>query len=118
MVGEAKKLADLERVARLISERELRQFSALSNHVNASRKHVGDLRNLLEQSYRSDIPLSVAEARIANAQAGRAARELLRAEHDLSQMMPGFERARQKAARAFGRAEALRELSRKGADRE
>lgn len=117
MVAGGKKLADLERVARLISERELRQFSSLNNHVNATRKHVGNLRNLLEQSYRSDVPLSVAEARIANAQAGRAARELVRAERELDQMMPGFERARKKAALAFGRAEALRELSRENPGR-
>ena len=53
----------------------------------------------------------MAEARIANAQAGRSARELHQAETELARMQPRFEAARRDAAREFGRAEVLLNLS-------
>ena len=60
---------------------------------------------------RSTAPLSVAEARIANAQAGRSARELHQAEAEVARMLPRFDAARRDAAREFGRAEVLLNLS-------
>ncbi|RMC33314.1 hypothetical protein [Paracoccus alkanivorans] len=111
MVNDAGKLAALERIARLKAERELRKFAAFNQHMTAARQRVEQLRNTLEQSYRSDSPLSLPEARVANAQAGRAARELRMADLELARMTPGFEQARRVAAREFGRAEALRELA-------
>ena len=62
-------------------------------------------------SQRSTAPLSVAEARIANAQAGRSARELNQAETEVARMQPRFDAARRDAAREFGRAEVLLNLS-------
>ena len=100
------KLAQLERIARIKAERELKRFAAFSLHMTQAQNHVGAMRTALDQSYRSTAPLSVAEARIANAQAGRSARELHQAEAEVARMLPRFD-----AAREFGRAEVLLTLS-------
>lgn len=111
MVKQAQQLAALERIARLKAERELKKFAAFSQHMIAARQRVEALEAALEQSYRSVAPLTVAEARMANAQAGRSARELRKADLELNRMKPRFEQARRDAAREFGRAEVLLGLS-------
>lgn len=111
MVGPQALLA-LGQIARLKAEQELKKLAAFRGHVLAAHQRADASRAAMTQSYTAAAPLSVAEARMANAQAGRAARELARAEHDLRQMQPRFELLRGQAAREFGRAEALNELSR------
>lgn len=113
MVDRAKQLAALERIARLKADRELKKFAAFSEHVTVARREVEAAETALAQSYSCTAPLSVAEARMANAQAARLARDLRRADRALAKMMPRFEQARAEAARKFGRAEALLELARK-----
>lgn len=113
MVTDRQMLAALERLARLKAERELQKFAAFSLHMTAARQRVDALQAALDQSYRSTAPLGLSEARMANAQAGRAARELRRADVELSRLKPRFEAARQDAAREFGRAEVLLELARR-----
>ena len=105
------KLAKLERIARIKAERELKRFAAFSLHMTQAQNHADAMRTALDQSYRSTAPLSVAEARIANAQAGRSARELHQAEAEVARMQPRFDAARRDAAREFGRAEVLLNLS-------
>ncbi|WP_295044342.1 hypothetical protein [uncultured Paracoccus sp.] len=105
------KLAQLERIARIKAERELKRFAAFSLHMKQAQTRVDAMRTALDQSYRSTAPLSVAEARIANAQAGRSARELHQAEAEVARMQPRFDAARRDAAREFGRAEVLLNLS-------
>lgn len=112
MVTEARKLALLERIARIKAERELKKFAAFSGHMTLARRKVDSLQAALRQCYASGAPLSVAEARIASAQAARSARELNRAVGDLERMTPRFEKARAEAAKEFGRAEVLLELAR------
>lgn len=103
-------LGKLERVARLKSDLEMRRFSAFRAHLMAARARVAHLEDEHETVYRSDNPFSVAEARLTNALAGETSRALIRAEGELSRMLPGFEKARQSAVHAFGRAEALKDL--------
>lgn len=105
------KLAQLERIARIKAERELKRFAAFSVHMTQAQTRADAMRTALDQSYRSTAPLSVAEARIANAQAGRSARELHQAEAEVARMQPRFDAARRDAAREFGRAEVLLNLS-------
>lgn len=111
MVKKAQELKRLEQVARLKAELELKKFAAFSAHVTAARERVEGARVALIQCYDAVAPLGVAEARAANAQAGRSARDIARAEAELARMMPRFDVARQAAAREFGRAEALYDLS-------
>ncbi len=111
MSRQSDKLAQLERIARLKAERELKRFAAFNLHMKQAQTHAAAMRTALDQSYRSTAPLSVAEARIANAQAGRSARELHQAESEIARMQPRFEAARRDAAREFGRAEVLLNLS-------
>lgn len=106
-----RKISELERLARLRADRELKKYAAFRAHVEAAQKVVSSARKAMEQSYRSTAPLTVSEARMANAQAGRSARDLRRAEMELQRMKPRFEQARLAAAREFGRAEALRDLA-------
>ncbi|WP_410216407.1 hypothetical protein [Paracoccus sp. (in: a-proteobacteria)] len=107
MVDKVKQLAQLERIARLKAERQLKSFAAFNAHMTAARQTVTGLQATLAQSYASTAPLGITEARSANAQAGRAARELRHADMELKRLQPRFEIARQQAAREFGRAEAL-----------
>ena len=111
MVRNSDKLAMLERIARIRAERELKRFAAFSLHMAQARNTAEAMRTALQQSYSSTAPLSVAEARIANAQAGRSARDLRQAESEVARMLPRFEAARRDAAREFGRAEVLLNLS-------
>lgn len=111
MAKDSDKLAQLERIARLKAERELKRFAAFSLHMKQAQHRADAMRTALDQSYRSTAPLSVAEARIANAQAGRSARELNQAEIEVARMQPRFDAARRDAAREFGRAEVLLNLS-------
>ena len=112
MVTQNDRLAALERIARIKAERELKKFAAFSQRMAHARQRADALRAALDQCYRSTAPLGVAEARMANAQAGRSARELTRADRELADLEPRFEAARQVAAREFGRAEGLLSLSR------
>lgn len=104
-------IARLEKVARLKAEIELKRFAAFSAHVTAARDRIDGLQVALMQSYQSAAPLTVPEARMANAQAARSAREITRAEAELARMMPRFNAARAAAAREFGRAAVLDDLS-------
>lgn len=115
MVTGSSRLAALERIARMKAERELKQFGAFNAHMAAARQHAEAMQAALEQCYRSVAPLNVAEARMANAQAGRAARDLRRADQEISRMKPRFDAARQQAIREFGRARVLLELARREA---
>lgn len=111
-------LIALERIARLKAERELKKFGAFRQHMAMAQGQCDAMRNALQQSYDSSSPLTLSEARMANAQAGRSARELARAQQELARMRPRFEQARQDAAREFGRAEVLLDLARRGEGRE
>ena len=111
MVTQREKLSQLRRLAQLKSDLELKRFSAFSNNVNAARSRIDDCENAIAQCYASSAPLSLSDGRVASAQAGEAARDAGRARDDLERMLPRFELARQRAAREFGRAEALRLLA-------
>ena len=116
MVDRIGQLRQLERIARIKAERQLQEFAAFNAHMTAARGHVAALESALSQSYDSAAPLSLPEARTANAQAGRAARELRRADAEMERLLPRFEIARLQAARAFGRAEALLGMARDAAE--
>lgn len=117
MVDRIRQLVLLERIARLKAERQLKSFAVFNSYMVQARLRVEALQAALAQSYDSTAPLSVPEARIANAQAGRAARELRHADHELQRLMPRFQIARRQAAQEFGRAEALLSLGRSEAQR-
>lgn len=115
MVTRTKALSELERIARLKAERELGKFAAINKHMSVARQRVASTRQMLEQSYRNQAPLSLSDARMETALAGRAARELWLAEHEAERLKPVFERMRRAAAQEFGRAEVLKELARREA---
>ncbi|MDN5569258.1 MAG: hypothetical protein L0G27_11040 [Paracoccus sp. (in: a-proteobacteria)] len=113
MVDTIKQLAQLEAIARIRAERQLKTFAAFAAHMTAVHQRAEALRTSLAQSYASTAPLTIPEARTANAQAGRAARELRHADQELQRLQPRFDAARKLAATEFGRAEALLGLGHK-----
>ncbi|WP_282601871.1 hypothetical protein [Paracoccus sp. PARArs4] len=117
MVTRLDQLDQLERIARIRAERQLTAYAAFAAHVHAAQDRIGAARESLRQSYDSTAPLNVPEARTANAQAGRAAREVAHADQELRRILPRFEAVRQQAAREFGRAEVLARLARDEAAR-
>ena len=99
-----------ERLARLKSDIEMRRFSAFRQTVEAARLRIAAVEQDLQRLYDTETDFSVSEARLANAIAQELSRALLKAERDLQQMLPGFEAARIRAQREFGRAEVLKTL--------
>lgn len=104
---EADKLQKLEQIARLKADLELKKFAAFNSHVTAAQTRIDSLQIALTQCYDATAPLTLDEARMANAQAARSARQIVQAKAELARMMPRFEVARQAASRQFGRAEVL-----------
>lgn len=111
MVKTSDKLAQLTRLAELKSELELRRFAAFSSSVAAVRQRIEAAEAVVAGCYAAAAPMSLAEARIASAEAGAATRRADQARRELQQILPRFDLARQRAAREFGRAAALRGLS-------
>lgn len=107
-----KALAQLQHLARLRSDLEMRRFSAYRASVAAARDRIGQIEDELQQLYEVPEAFSISGARLTNALAGDKTRALHREESELQRMLPGFETARQAAMREFGRAEVLRELRR------
>ncbi|MDF3852712.1 hypothetical protein ACDP63_12965 [Paracoccus sp. P2] len=103
-------LAGLERIARLKADMEMRRLAAFRAHVEAIRHQIDRLEAELQAIYRTDQPFSVAEARLTNLLARERSRALLAAEEELARILPGYEQARQAAAREFGRGEAVQAL--------
>lgn len=110
MVDRIDKLAQLQHLARIKAEQELKRLAAFSAHIDVANLRVAATRTALQQSYRDNAPLGIAEARMANAQAARAARELAAAERELARLRPTHEKMRAEAAKEFGRAEVLAQL--------
>lgn len=111
MVTKQDQLRALEQIARIKADLELKKFAAFSQHMIQAQRRADALQAALTQSYHSKAPLGLAEARMANVQAGRSARELRQAERDILRLKPKFEAARKDAAREFGRAEVLLSLA-------
>lgn len=105
-------LAQLERLARLKADRELRRYSAFRAQSDAMQRQIDDAR--AELSAAAATPLTDAPSGWAatTALVGYHAGQLHRAEDSLDRLRPGLDAARTTAARAFGRAEALAELRR------
>lgn len=113
MVNDAAKLALLGKIAQLKADLELKKLAAFNQHVAAARNKVAGLEDDLQTCYRATAPLNVPELRSANAQAGRAARELRHADAELKRLLPRYASMRQLAVREFGRASAISDLTKK-----
>lgn len=110
MVARDKDLAQLQQIARLKADRELKKFAAFRQHYDRAQQRIDGLQDDLARTYASQAPFTIAEARLANLQAARLARDLTQAAGELRQMQPKFDAARLAAAREFGRAEVLKSL--------
>ncbi|WBU56734.1 hypothetical protein [Paracoccus sediminicola] len=108
---QTERLKRLAKLAEIRSDAELKRFSAFRTHMDmlVARKAAAEAR--LSASFAQPKAFSIAEARLANAEAGRLAREMAALDAEMARMRPGFEAARQKAVQEFGRVQALTKLA-------
>lgn len=108
---------DLKRVRQLVdlaqmrSDAEMKRFSAFRAHVERMAAQRADCQGRIDAIYRADAPFSVAEARLANAESGRLGRAILQADAEIARLKPGYDAARQRAVREFGRVQVLKQLA-------
>lgn len=111
-------LAQLQHLARLRADRELRKFSSFRQHMTGLEARIQTLEGEVLAGYPAEGAFSLAEARRSHAMTRAAAQDLRRCEEELIALRPRFELARQQAVREFGRAEVLAHLrTRAAADR-
>lgn len=109
-----KKIQMLTRLAKLADMRadiELKRFAAFRNHVDAVGRQLTEHQNRLGHLFAQDDAFLVAGARLASMEAGRLASEIGRLDAELVRLRPGFDAARDRAMREFGRARALEQLA-------
>lgn len=103
-------LGQLARLARLKADADLRRYAAYRAHADAMQAQVGAHRAELGAAIAAPVPDALAQWRLTAALVAYRAAQAQRSEVALARMRPGLEAARQSAARAFGRAEALSQL--------
>ena len=103
-------LKQLEKIAKVKSDLEMRRLSAFRANVVAAQNRIDSLHAELQKLYASPAPFTIAEARLANALAKDRIAEIRIEEANLARMMPAFEAARCKAVKEFGRADVLQRL--------
>lgn len=113
MTGRADKLSRLARLAKIRSDMELKRFAAFRLQVETISAEKEAQRKRLAGSFAQPEAFTIAEARLANLEAGALARDIARLDDDLRRMKPGFDAARSAALREFGRVQALQKLSRR-----
>lgn len=106
----SRKLAALERVARLKSDLELRKFAAFQAHISALNTRIATLRAALAAGLAEDASTDLTQMRAAAMRAGSDIRQLMDAQHELAALSDRFERSRGAAAREFGRARVVGQL--------
>ena len=111
MKKSAKQLEQLARLAQIRSDTELKRFAAFRAHVDAIATQRQEMREKLGAVYARVEAFSVAEARLANQTAGHLARGAARLDAELDRLRPGFDIARQRAVREFGRVQVLKKLA-------
>ncbi|MFD1796700.1 glycoside hydrolase family 92 protein [Paracoccus aurantiacus] len=107
----AAQMKQLAKLAQIRSDAELKRFSAFRAHMDtvlAERRAVGEK---LALSYSRHDAFSVAGARLASQESGRLAGARLHLDAEIARLTPGFDAARKKAAREFGRVEVLKTLA-------
>ncbi|MDO5642332.1 MAG: hypothetical protein Q4G26_08120 [Paracoccus sp. (in: a-proteobacteria)] len=111
MSKKADMLVRLAQLARIRSDSELKRFAAYRNHVDRLSAQQADHRARLGQLFADEQEFSVAATRMASLDAGRLARELSRLDAEMTRLRPGFDAARARAMREFGRVRVLESLS-------
>ena len=111
MKKSAKQLEQLARLAQIRSDAELKRFAAFRAHVDALATQRQEMREKLGAVYARVDAFSVIEARLANQTAGQLARGAARLDTELDRLRPGFDLARQRAVREFGRVQVLKKLA-------
>lgn len=106
----AKQLEQLERLAQIRSDMELKRFAAFRVHMDSLAAHSLQMREKLKVAYAYNAAFSVPEAQLANREAGRLAMSAAQLQTEIDRLRPSFDVARQRALREFGRVQVLRNL--------
>ena len=110
MKKSAFQLEQLARLAQIRSDIELKRFAAFRAHVDSIATQRLNMREKLNAVYAQETSFSIAEARLANHEAGRFADGIARLDAELGRLRPGFNAARHRAVREFGRVQVLNSL--------
>ena len=111
MQRKAQMLSKLAKLAEIRSDTELRRFAAFRSHIDALTVQQVEARSRLAGLFVQDDAFSIEGARMANQEAGRLAREGARLDAELDRLRPGYDVARQRAMREFGRVRALEQIA-------
>lgn len=107
-------LAALEKVARLKADLELRKYAALHRQATALDARIAVLEDEVHETATSwGMAASRAETKLVNTLTRAMVDETVETEIARRRIEPAHEAARQVAAKAWGRAEALAELRRR-----
>ena len=112
MSRRADQLGQLARLARIKADADLRRYSAYRAHADAMQRQVDALRAELSEAIATPVTDALDQWRLTTALVAYRTGQAQRGEVALGRMKPGLEAARQAAALAFGRAEALAQLQR------
>ncbi|MDO5657945.1 MAG: hypothetical protein Q4G36_06445 [Paracoccus sp. (in: a-proteobacteria)] len=111
MVRRAEQLAALHRLAKLRMDREIKRFAAFRDHMAMLQSQIGQADEGLDQLFRRAQPFSVDEAQMANRTARQLTIMALQARAEQARLQPGFDEARDRAMREFGRSQVLQQLA-------
>lgn len=111
MSKKAQMLTRLGKLAKIRSDLELKRFAAFRGHVDALAGQQNEQRDRLGHLFAQEQAFSIEGARLASLEAGRITREITRLDGELARLRPGFDAARARAMREFGRVRALEQLA-------
>lgn len=113
MKKQGKVLDELAKLAKIRSDLEMKRFAAFRAHFDVLEEQKSQNKTLLAAAFKRKTAFSIAEARLANLEAGLITRDILRLETELKRIRPGVDNARKRAVWEFSRVQALKKLAEK-----
>ena len=111
MKKSVEQLEQLARLAQIRSDAELKRFSTFRAYIDSVATQVQNAQNCLSLIYEQDEAFSIAEARLANQEAGRLAHGIVQMHSELDRLRPSFDVARLRAVKEFGRVQVLKKIT-------
>ncbi|MDO5621676.1 MAG: hypothetical protein Q4G24_09425 [Paracoccus sp. (in: a-proteobacteria)] len=110
MVNKAEKLAQLAKAAKLLSDMELRKFAAFRQNMQVLAQQGGQIQGQLDRVSGRAVH-SLADLREVMGATQRLTLAQIQTQAEIARLTPRFEAMRSQSARAFGRAEVLRQMA-------
>jgi uncharacterized coiled-coil DUF342 family protein len=111
MVTKLNQLRQFARLAELKADLDLRSLAELTAQLMAAQERLSDTREKIAACFQDAGSLDLPSARIANSLVHDLSQDLLSEAREIDRIRSSHEVARQRAAKAVGRAEVIRQLS-------